>query len=151
MLAKGSSSYEREIHKKDISNIFLSENIEHRHLIKQKLPRSNKILIRHLNLKSLEIASSIKSKNPKAKILILDEGEGQGVFKRMNKQLKSEFLENFKKNDIFVKIKSPIQDIYDLDDQVYLTLEKSKKKMKFDMMIENNDLIICNNELFNNE
>lgn len=151
VLANGSSSYQKNLNQRDVLNIFLSKDIEHRHLIKQKLSRSNKILIRHLNLESLEIASSIKNKNPNAKILILDEAEGQGVFARMNSTLKNQFLENFKKNDIFVKTKSPIKDIYDLDDYVYLVLENNKKKMKFDMMIENNEQIICNNDLFNVE
>jgi hypothetical protein len=123
--------------------------------MKNRLKDSKSIIIRTLNLESLEIASRLKEKFPKKKILILDPEKQTSLHKSLGNHVASELIKYSREKGIYFNLGRVITGLSEKEDgRVRIELDKKKNLNRVlisDMVIDADNLVVANSKLLKTE
>lgn len=151
LLATGSSKYRKKFKLFGLDNYFMSDSIFDKPAMNRRLNSSKKIVIRRLNLESLEIASLISSQFPDKKILILDSETRTSLHEILGNHVANQMIHWMKTKGVHFNLGRCITELHEKPNgDIIIELEKRKSRAQqitTNMVIDADNLLIANNEL----
>jgi pyruvate/2-oxoglutarate dehydrogenase complex dihydrolipoamide dehydrogenase (E3) component len=158
LLATGSSKMKKKFKLFGVKNWFISDDIFDRIPLKQRLKNSKRIMIRSLNMESLEMASLLASKFPEKTILIQDPERSTSLHHTLGDLVAGQMIQYFKEEKgVRFNLGRCIRDVYEKDNgNILVHLSPRKRgekasKLLVDMVIDADNLVIANNKLLKTE
>jgi hypothetical protein len=150
-MSTGSSKMKKKFKIFNLRNWFISDYIFDKIKMKNRLKESKKIVIRSLNLQSLEMASRLSSQFPNKQILIIDSQKKTSLHETLGPHVASELIQLLKDKGIYFNLGRGISDLNEkMDGRIRIELEKNKTRNNIivaDMVIDADDLVIGNSDL----
>lgn len=151
LLATGSSKYKKRYKMFRLKNYFIADSIFDKIAMNKRLKDSKKIVIRNLNLDSVEIASLIKTRFPDKKLLILDAEAKTSLHKRVGPHVARELIHWLKDRGIQFNLGKCFMNLEEKPNgDILIKMEKKNDKeqvIKANMIIDADNLVYANNEL----